>query len=79
MAMPILSTKKLAKGNKGVWYHEKGGSIVDLDNAAKSDFVEAGGVHFIKLLVPRGVTAKRRPPHEANPAQPGFARQGAAA
>ena len=52
---------------------------MDLDNATKSDFVEAGGVYFIKLLVPRNVTAKGRPPHEANPAQPGFARQGAAA
>ena len=76
VAMPILSTKKLTAGGKGLWYHETGGSIVNPARAIKSDFIESGDVYFIKLLVPR---ALRRGNTKPDGNAGGFARQGAAA
>ena len=80
VAMPILSTKLLSTGGKGLWYHEHGGSIVDPQACTKSDFVESGGVYFIKLMVKRSLTNQPEDARGDNNKKPqGFAGQGAAA
>ena len=77
--MPILSTKLLTHGGKGLWYHEHGGSIVNPERCTKSDFIEAGGVYFIKLLVPKSMTKAGHPPPSGPPKCSGFVWPGAQA
>ena len=77
--MPILSTKLLTHGGKALWYHETGGSIVDPNACSKSDFIEAGGVYLLKLLVPKSLTQKGHPPPSGPPPQSGFVWPGAVA
>ena len=71
--MPILSTKLLSEGGKAVLYHEAGGSIINPNTCSKSDFIEANGVYFIKLLVPKAMTTKGQPPPTGPPPKSGFA------
>ena len=75
--MPIMSTKLRTLGGKGVWYHETGGSLVNPNRGIKSDFVESGGVYFIKLMVPKCLTKKGHPAPKGPPGCSGFAGQGA--
>ena len=75
--MPILSTNRLSQGGKGLWYHEKGGSIVNPHQCTKSDIIEANGVNFIKLLVPKSMTQKGHPPPTCPPKCSGFVWPGA--
>ena len=77
VAMPILSTKKRAIGGKGIWYHEHGGSLVNPKKGINSEFVESGGVYFIKILVPKTLTQKGHPPPKAPPKAQGFVWPGA--
>ena len=76
VAMPILSTNKLSHGGNAVLYHEEGGSVINPKCCKKSDFIESGGVYFIKLFVPKRLRPDANA--DANGGQQGFARPGVA-
>ena len=77
--MPILSTSKLSKGGKALLYHESGGSIINPKIATRSDFIESGGVYFIKMFVPKKLRQRTGgQPDSGPPSEEGFARPGAA-
>ena len=84
VAMPILSTKLLAKNNGEVRCREEGGEIVNLVTGDTTSFISANGVYFLKLYVHKSITLPRgyRPedgPQDWSSGKPeplGFARQG---
>ena len=53
VAMPILSTKELARNKRKVVYAEDEGEIIHPDGGDPSKFLAAHGVYFMKLLVPK--------------------------
>ena len=64
---PILSVRKLVKKGHEVEFRRGGGSIVAAGSGERMNFIERGGVYYIKLKI--------RPPVSRN-SQPGFTRRG---
>ena len=64
---PILSVRKLVKRGHQVEFRRGGGSIIAAGSGQRMDFVERGGVYYIKLKI--------RPPVHVNRAS-GFIRRG---
>ena len=48
VAMPILSTHEIAKGNRSLEYFEHDGNIHHLESVDVTKFVEGGGVYCMK-------------------------------
>ena len=79
VAMPILSTHEIAKNQRSLEYVEHDGKIHHHKAGDATNCVEAGGVYFVKLFVPRRLT-KPGGKHLCVPdGTSGFARPGAAA
>ena len=68
VAMPILSTHELSRNNHRVEYEEDYGIIRNKITGSETKFISAGGVYFIKLLVPKMIAGRNR--------GEGFVRQG---
>ena len=51
--MPILSTHEIARNQRSLEYFEHDGVIKHLDTGDITKFIQAGGVYFVKLLVPK--------------------------
>ena len=64
---PILSVRKLVRKGHHVQFRQGGGSIIAAGTGQKMNFVERGGVYYIKLKI--------RPPVTKN-SQSGFTRRG---
>lgn len=64
---PILSVRKLVRKGHQVEFKRGGGSIVASGSGQRMDFVERGGVYYIKLKI--------RPPPTVNSGS-GFTRRG---
>ena len=54
--LPILSTHEIARNNKSLTYFEDHGFIDDLKTGHRVEFIQAGGVYFVMLLVPKNIT-----------------------
>ena len=64
---PILNVRKLVRKGHQVQFRRGGGSIIAAGTNQRMEFVERGGVYYIKLKI--------RPPAAKN-SQSGFTRQG---
>ena len=67
VALPILSTHELARNHNRLEYDEDEGWIRNKVTGKTTRFIQAGGVQFAQLLVPKHIAK--------NPFQP-FTRQG---
>ena len=58
VAMPILSTHEIARNKCRLEYDENDGVIRNKDTGDTTKFVQAAGVYFVQLLVPRDIAKK---------------------
>ena len=77
VAMPILSTHEIAKGNRSLEYFERDGKIHHLDSGEITKFVEGGGVYFMRIWVPKRLTKPQSKSLCVPDGSVGFARPGA--
>ena len=54
----MVSTQTIASNDNSLTYYKDRGTINGLTDKTETDFIEAGGVYWLKLLIPKALAQK---------------------